>query len=105
DGGITSGYSGNWALKANARGGPDPGGRQIVHANTPATPDNKLGAGKCPSGKGPLGGGFEGHGVRDRTLVTNPSTNHIQLQTRAYELINVSPGTWYIETYAICATP
>jgi len=105
DGGITSGYSGNWSLKAIARCGPDPGGRQIVHANTPATSDNKLGLVNCPNGKVPLGGGFEVHGLRDRILVNNLIITNLNVQTAAYELINVSPGTWYIETSAICANP
>ena len=105
DGGITSGYPGNWTLKAIARCGPDPGGRQIVHANTPATSDNKLGLVNCPSGKVPLGGGYEVHGLRDRILVNNLIITNLNVQTAAYELINISPGTWYIETYAICVTP
>ena len=58
DGGITSGYSGNWSLTAIARCGPDPGGRQIVHANSPATSDNKLGLVNCPGATVPLGGGL-----------------------------------------------
>ena len=33
-------------------------------------------------------------------IITN-----LNVQTAAYELINVSPTTWYIETYAISATP
>jgi hypothetical protein len=105
DGGITSGYSGNWSLKAIARCGADPGGRQIVHANSPQTSDNKLGLVNCPSGKVPLGGGFEVHGLRDRILVNNLILTNLNVQTAAYELIDVSPGTWYIETYGICVTP
>jgi len=105
DGGITSGYSGNWSLKAIARCGPDPAGRQIVTANTPATSDNKLGLVNCPSGKVPLGGGFEVHGLRDRILVNNLILTNLNVQTAAYELISVSPGTWYIETYGVCVTP
>jgi len=105
DGGITSGYSGNWSLKAIARCGADPGGRQIVTANTPQTSDNKLGLVDCPSGKVPLGGGFEVHGLRDRILVNNLIITNLNVQTAAYELIDVSPGTWYIETYAVCVNP
>lgn len=105
DGGITSGYSGNWSLKAIARCGADPGGRQIVHVNTPATSDDKLGLVNCPNGKVPLGGGFEVHGLRDRILVNNLIITNLNVQTAAYELIDVSPGTWYIETYGICVTP
>jgi len=105
DGGITSGYSGNWSLKAIARCGADPGGRQIVSANTSPTSDNKLGLVDCPSGKVPLGGGFEVHGLRDRILVNNLILTNLNVQTAAYELIDVSPGTWYLETYGICAKP
>ena len=76
-----------------------------MHANTPATSDNKLGLVNCPNNKVPLGGGFEVHGLRDRILVNNLIITNLNVQTAAYELINVSPGTWYIETYAVCATP
>jgi hypothetical protein len=105
DGGITSGYSGNWSLKAIARCGLEPGGRQIVTANTAPTSADKTGLVNCPSGKVPLGGGFEVHGLRDRILVNNLIINDVNIQTAAYELISISPGTWYIETYGICANP
>jgi hypothetical protein len=104
DGGITSGYSGNWSLSAIARCAPEPGGRQIVATDSAHTSDDKFGTATCPNGKVSLGGGYEVHGLRDRIMVNYLAPATPFVTTHAYELIDVSPGTWYLTTYDICAT-
>ena len=101
------GYFPAWSIRAYARCGDEPGGREIVSSATTSNSVDKNGSAPCPTGKVVFGGVFDIIGGAGETFIDDfiPTTGSVLTTGMEHDDGSDDNGrNWSLRSYAVCGT-